>query len=109
MQIRALPSAYPGYASVLSTLGIEGASAEERIKALRAVPFADLLAAHTAAHQFGGVGMTIEEGEHAIWKEGISETIKRGEADPWIKSIILVSVVFFFLERRSNTSVLLSI
>lgn len=88
MQTRELSAAYPAYGSIISTHGIGGATPLARIDALRAMPYEELLDAHIKLHQFGGVGLTIEEGEHATWTEKIEDTLAKGEFDPWIEAVI---------------------
>lgn len=88
MQTRALDVAYPAYTSIISTHGIGGATPLARVTALRAIPQQELLDAHIKLHAFGGVGLTIEEGEHATWTEKPEDTLAKGEFDPWIEAVI---------------------
>lgn len=86
--MRPLDLAYPAYGPIISTHGISGATPAARIAQLSAIPFAQLLDAHNSHHSFGGVGLTIEEGEHAIWNCKVEEKLARGEYDPWIEAVI---------------------
>lgn len=73
--MRPVESSYPGYGEILNKHGIGAATPAARIASLRAVSWQELLAAHNAAHSFGGVGLTLESGPHALLTAKIEELV----------------------------------
>jgi hypothetical protein len=74
---------------MLRDLGIDGETAQERIDALRLVPWSELLAYGQKAYDLGGWGMTIEEGPHAIWTESTVARLERSAWDDNIEAVIV--------------------
>lgn len=87
--IRAHHASYPDHSSLLASIPGSHATSAARLAALRAIPAVELLAAHNAAHKFGGLSLTLEEGPHATWSENTMTKLGRGEWDEWIESVII--------------------
>lgn len=48
-----------------------------------------MLKAHNGTYRFGGVSLTVEEGEHATWDRQAIEKLEEGKWDPWIERVIV--------------------
>lgn len=66
------------YGNILKELNVNGETAKERIEALRHVPAQDLLAASLKSLQGEMWGISLEDGEGAIWKEPAIHLIAKG-------------------------------
>lgn len=87
--IRPLPKAYPAYSTIMSSFAPGDGSPAARMTTLRAVPAEELLQAHLKTFSWGALNVTTEEGPNAIWKESAIKTIKEGQWDEWVESVVL--------------------
>jgi carboxylesterase type B len=80
---------YPAASHILNLHGPGGATPEARINALRSVSTEEMLKAHNDSYRWGGVNLTLEEGDKAIWTKTTIERLEAGEWDEWIERVII--------------------
>ncbi|GAA6013666.1 hypothetical protein JCM10207_004809 [Rhodosporidiobolus poonsookiae] len=90
MALRPVDKAYPAYPSILSSLSIpEAASPAEKLAALRAASWQDLLDLHKASHSFTGLSLALESKEGGTWTSDTMARLRKGEWDEWIEGVVI--------------------